>query len=317
MLNQTDLSRTDLNLLVLFQAVLEQGHVGRAAEKLHVSPSAVSHGLRRLRRLLNDPLFLRTPRGVVPTERAMSLAEPVANLLEQVKSVISSAEPFQPGVSTRRFTVGAPDGVSAVFLPPLLETLSKCAPGIDIGIRELLPSAGVRSSGAVWERALAELEARAMDIAVLPVDELPARFAAQTLYDEDFVIAMRAGHPFLGEATLSNYCQMRHLVVSQTADAFGFVDEALEREGRTRRISVTVPNFMMALAMISETDLVAALPRQLVSQHAGRYGVAATESPLLLPRFRIRQVVPKVALMDAGVKWLFGALNDASGAGFD
>src|SRR5579885_1035143 len=120
MLNRIDLSRADLNLLVLFEAVLEERHVGRAAERLNLTPSAVSHGLGRLRQLLNDPLFLRTPKGVVPTARATEIAAPVAEVLASVRSVMATAAPFDPSTSTRRFTIGAPDGVSAVVLRPLL-----------------------------------------------------------------------------------------------------------------------------------------------------------------------------------------------------
>jgi DNA-binding transcriptional LysR family regulator len=112
MLNEIDLSRTDLNLLVLFEAVLAERNVGRAADRVDLTPSAVSHGLGRLRRLLNDPLFLKTPKGVVPTARATELAAPIADVLTRVRSVVSTAEPFDPATSTRRFTIGAPDGVS-------------------------------------------------------------------------------------------------------------------------------------------------------------------------------------------------------------
>src|SRR3954454_23011262 len=159
MLNETDLSRTDLNLLVLFQIVLEERHVGRAAERLNLTPSAVSHGLGRLRRLLNDPLFLKTPKGVVPTARATELAGPVADILARVRSVVSTAEPFDPATSTRRFTVGAPDGISAVVLPQLLTALQQAAPRIDISVRQILPT-----PARVWQSASADLEARAMDI---------------------------------------------------------------------------------------------------------------------------------------------------------
>src|SRR5690348_12329060 len=110
MLNKTNLGRADLNLLVLFEAVLEESHVGRAAERLHLTPSAVSHGLGRLRQLLNDPLFLRTPKGVVPTDRARNLARPVADVLARARNIIATAEPFDPARSTRRFMIGAPDG---------------------------------------------------------------------------------------------------------------------------------------------------------------------------------------------------------------
>src|SRR4030095_16852713 len=120
MLNKVDLSRIDLNLLALFAVVLEERHVGRAAKKLNLTASAVSHGLGRLRRLLNDPLFLRTPKGVVPTARATELAEPIADILARVRRVVATAAPFDPARSTRRFTIGAADAIAAVLLPPPL-----------------------------------------------------------------------------------------------------------------------------------------------------------------------------------------------------
>jgi DNA-binding transcriptional LysR family regulator len=312
MLNEIDLSRIDLNLLVLFEVVMKERHVGRAAVRLNLSPSAVSHGLGRLRRLLDDPLFLRTPKGVVPSARAAELAEPIADILARVKRVISSAEPFAAATSTRRFTIGAPDGISATFLPPLLASLRGPAPGIDIGVRELLPDTAIRSAERFWAPALTELEARTMDIAVLPLEEVPARFVARKLYEDDFVIVMRAGHPFAAKPTLARFCEMRHLLVSLTADAFAFVDEILERQSLARRIALTVPNFMMALTVIAETDLIAALPRRLASRHAQRFGVTSVEAPLALPRFRISAVAPSVALMDAGVAWLLDMLTSAT-----
>jgi DNA-binding transcriptional LysR family regulator len=311
MLNEIDLSRIDLNLLVLFEVVIKERHVGRAATRLNLSPSAVSHGLGRLRRLLDDPLFLRTPKGVVPSARAAELAEPIADILARVKRVISSSEPFAAATSTRRFTIGAPDGLSATFLPPLLASLRGPAPDIDIGVRELLPDTAIRSAERFWAPALTDLEARKMDIAVLPLDEVPARFVARQLYEDDFVIVMRAGHAFAAKPTLARFCEMRHLLVSLTADAFAFVDEALGRQGRTRRIALTVPNFMMALTIIAETDLIAALPRRLASRHAERFGITSVEAPLAVPRFRISAVVPGVALMDAGVTWLLDTLKSA------
>jgi DNA-binding transcriptional LysR family regulator len=313
MLNEIDLSRADLNLLVLFEVVLQERHVGRAAQRLSLSASAISHGLGRLRRLLNDPLFLRTPKGVVPTARATELAGPIADVLARVRSVVATAEPFDAAKSTRRFTVGAPDGVSAVFLPPLLADLRRRAPRIDIGLRQLLPPAGKIFEHA-WGHAFTDLETRAVDIAIAPLDSVPARFTHCTLYEEDFVIAMRRGHPFARDPSLDRYCEMRHLVVSLTGDAFGFVDQALSQRGRSRRIALTVPNFMMALAIVAETDLIAALPRRLLAMQAARFGVVSTEAPLPLLRSRIRAVVPKVAMMDGGVAWLFQALAAAARA---
>src|SRR5215510_5109518 len=119
MLQETDLSQIDLNLLVLFEVVMREGHVGRTAARLHLSPSAVSHGLARLRRVLHDPLFLKHPKGVVPTDRASELAGPIADILERVRGVIASAEGFDARRSTRRFTIGAPDAVSMIVVPSL------------------------------------------------------------------------------------------------------------------------------------------------------------------------------------------------------
>lgn len=311
MLNDIDLSRVDLNLLVLFEAVSGERHVGRAAERLSLSPSAISHGLGRLRKLLNDPLFLRTPRGVVPTARALDLAEPIAEILGRARRVIASAEPFDPTRSTRRFTIGAPDGVSAVFLPPLLAHLRNAAPGIDIGVRQLLPPQGGRPIGRAWEPVLADLDARAIDIAIVPLDDVPARFVERVLYEEDFVIVARARHSFADDPSLDRYCRMRHLVVSQTGDPYGLVDDVLAGRGRSRRIALTVPNFMMALGIVSETDLITALPRRFVSLHSAQLGVMTMEAPLALPRFRIRAIAPRVAMMDMGLAWLFAAIADA------
>ena len=304
MLNQIDLHRTDLNLLTLFEVVMAEGHVGRAAERLHLSPSAVSHGLGRLRRLLNDPLFLRTPKGVVPTARAAELAQPIGDVLARARNVFAVAEPFEPARSTRRFTLGAPDGVSAVVLPPLMAALRDHAPGVGIGVRQILPAPGETVVERAWQFAFADLESRAMDLAILPLADVPARFHRQRLYEEDFVLAMRAGHPLSRRVTLGRYCDSQHLVVSLHGDAHGFVDEVLAGKGRRRRVALTVPNFMMALAMLAESDLVAALPRRFVQRQGPRFGVVAVEPPVALDSFGLQLVAPRVAMMDAGVAWL-------------
>lgn len=308
MLNETDLSRADLNLLVLFDIVFEERHVGRAAGRLRLSPSAISHGLGRLRRLFGDPLFLRTPKGVVPTARAMELAAPISDILAGARRVVSTAAPFDAFTSRRRFTIGAPDGVSAVFLAPLLVKLSSKAPGVDISVRQLLPAPGETAPERAWTFAFGDLEARAMDIAVIPSDDIPVRFHQRTLYEEDFVIAMRAGHPFACDPSLARFCDMQHLVVSLTGDPQGFVDLHLKQQGLSRRIALTVPNFSFALAVLAETDLISALPRRLVAMHARRFGINYVDAPLPLPRFRLNAVASKAALMDAGMNWLFGVL---------
>lgn len=303
MLNEIHLSRTDLNLLVLFETVLAERHVGRAAERLNLTPSAVSHGLGRLRRMMNDPLFLRTPRGVVPTARALTLAEPIAEILARTRQVLASAAPFDAATSARRFVIGAPDGASAVFLPGLLGILARTAPGIDIGLRQVLP-APVPQAERAWLDVLADLEAQDMDIAVIPAEPVGARFHTRLVYEEDFVIGVRSGHPFAQAPTLQRFCELQHLVVSLTGDPVGFVDAALAAQGLKRRVALTVPNFAMALSVVADSDLAGALPRRFLAMHGPRLDVVAVEPPLPLPSFRLNAVVPKAALMDDGVAWL-------------
>ncbi|WP_413992075.1 LysR substrate-binding domain-containing protein [Labrys okinawensis] len=123
---------------------------------------------------------------------------------------------------------------------------------------------------------------------------------------------MRVGHPFADDPTIERYCEMRHLVVSQSGDPHGFVDEQLARQGLTRRIALTVPNFMFALSVIAETDLISALPKRFVVMNAARFRVRFLDAPIPLPDFRLNAVAPKVAMLDTGLAWLFGILGKPS-----
>lgn len=308
MMNDIDLARVDLNLLVLFDAVSTERHVGRAAERLHLTSSAVSHGLHRLRQLLNDPLFLRTSKGVVPTARATDLAGPVAEILARTKNILASSEQFNPARSTRRFTIGAPDGLSTAILPRLLTWLRADAPGIDISMRQVLPTKEKVSPNRAWQAAFAELEAREIDLIIIPTAEIPASYHAQPLFEEDFVVVMRTNHPLNRKLTLDQFCKMQHLVVSDTGEAHSFIDEALEARGKVRRIALTVPNSMLALFVVAETDLVCTMPRRFAAIHGARFGVVSLIPPLALSKFQINAVTSKAAMMDDGVAWLFSVI---------
>jgi len=304
MLQELDLSRIDLNLLVLFEAVMRERHIGRTAARLHLSPSAISHGLARLRRMLHDPLFLKHPKGVVPTERANELAAPVAEILQRIRNVVASAEGFDALHSTRRFTIGGPDAVFAVVLPPLLAALAKLGPKLDLSTRLILP-----------QSALADLDARQADLLLEPLVDVPSRFAAARLYDEEFCIALRAGHPIGARPTLARYCAASHVLVSATGDPYGNVDAELKKLGRTRRIAATVPNFLLALALVAETDLIAAVPRQAAAHARGLGVVLADPPPPLAPltRSSINLIATRAALEDAGVAWLFRVVSECMG----
>lgn len=297
-MNETNLSRADLNLLLLFEVVLQERHVGRAAQRLSLTSSAVSHGLNRLRQLLNDPLFLKTPKGVVPTERALTLAEPIADILTRARRVIATAEPFDPRATVRRFTIGMPDSMAAILLIPLLAEIGRVAPGIDVNVRQLL-----------HEQAIAELDARTVDIAIVLSRDIPKRFVQHVLLESEFLIATRAKHPFVRDPSLERFCEMPHVVISPIGDAHTFIDDTLARMGRSRRVAATVPNFMLACALVAETDMITTLSKAFVARHGARFGVVGTKSPLPMRPFQARAVMPKAALMDAGLAWLLELLK--------
>jgi DNA-binding transcriptional LysR family regulator len=259
--------------------------------------------------MLNDPLFLRTARGVVPSARATELAGAIAGIIAQAGAVIASAEPFDPARSRRRFTIGAPDAISAVLLTHLLGALERQAPGIDVGLVQLLPQHGGKPTSQVWYQTLAELDSRALDIAILPIAEVPPRFVAQKLFEEDFVVTMRNGHPFARKPTLKHYCDMRHLLVSMSGDAYGVVDAALAQQGLARRVALTVPSFMMALSTLARTDLLGTLPRHMVEHYAAQFGLVTAGLDVLKRRDPVCAIATRAAMMDAGISWLFELLG--------
>jgi len=306
------LARVDLNLLVLFHTVLEEGHVARAASRLNLTPSAVSHSLGRLRHLFNDPLFLRTPKGVVPTARALELGEPVADIVAQVGRVIASAAPFAPPTSSRRFVIGAPDAIVASVMVPLSQRLRKEAPLASMGVIHLMPGhAG--SDEHPWQESLQKVEKREIDLAILPLRTVPPRFEARRLYNEDFVVAMRKGHGFARAPTLSAFCKAEHLLVSLDGDPRGFIEQLLAKRGLQRRIVLTVPTFMMALIQLANSDMIASLPRRLVAQYAAQFALEAVELPLQRKSDVIQAVATKASMMDAGVAWLMRLLVEEAG----
>src|SRR5205085_4632134 len=161
MLNSAQLARLDLNLLVVFNLLFEERNAGRSAERLNLSPSAISHALRRLRAMLKDPLFLPTSKGMVPTERAEALAPAVRDIVQRVHGVMASADEFDPAATARRFRIGAPDGAVSTLVPELVRKLEAAAPAIDISVLQLLPSPGSTSPEQAWQGPLSQLDSRA------------------------------------------------------------------------------------------------------------------------------------------------------------
>ena len=217
-----------------------------------------------------------------------------------MREVVATAEPFDPARSRRRFTLGAPDALASFVLPHCLAAIRKDAPGIELAVVNLFPN-----------MMLAALDAKQIDLALAPLEEIPPRFGSRPLFVEEFVIAGRRGHPFFAKPTLARYCAMQHIVVSLSGDPFGLVDIALAEKGLSRSVVLTVPSHVLALSIIAETDLLAATPRSLVTTQADRYRLASADSPVRLPASPINAVAPVAALRDAGLAWLMDTLERA------
>jgi DNA-binding transcriptional LysR family regulator len=314
MLNQIDLSRTDLNLLVLFETVLREGNVGRAASALNLSPSAVSHGLGRLRRLLNDPLFLRTPRGVIPTDRALVLAPRIAEILQGVRAVLHESEPFQPSTSTRHFLIGVPDSAIAVHGPQLVQRVADQAPGVTLSLLHILPNFRTSPGEGAFAHVLAQLDDRSLDLAAMPQladAALPARFLERSLGGDRLVAVCQPDHPFARAPSLDSYCAARHVFMSLTGSMTGVIDTVLAGLGRERLVTTSVPNAMLAFLMAAATDLVAGVPESLARDQAARFGLVATPLPLDLDVTPLAAVITRAAHADAGIAWLMDLVVEA------
>ncbi len=298
-------------MLLLFDLLFEERNAGRAAARLNLSPSAVSHALRRLRSLFDDPLFLPSPKGMIPTDRAEQLAPAIRSVIEQIASLLVTVEPFDPASANRQFRVGAPDAAISLLVPSLVSRLAREAPGIDLAILQLLPRPGSNDPGHAWNDAFAELDRGALDLVILPYRPPQSRFTTVPLYFEDFAIVTPRGHVFAEDPSVERLAAARHVMVSATGDRSGFVDRLLEERGLKRSIALTVPSFYMAVAAIASSDLIGAIPRRFAVEAARLYPVEVVEPPFAMGQADLNAIVPSAAMLDRGIEWLLDEVRNS------
>jgi DNA-binding transcriptional LysR family regulator len=232
-MKKVHIASVDLNLLVVFDALVAEGHATRAAERIGLTQPAVSHSLNRLRALFGDPLFVRSPRGMLPTPLAKDIAPGVRSILEQVEGVLLGGRAFDPTESTRQFVVGLSDYAAFVLLPRLTARLGREAPGVSLVVRNTSRSVG-----------LPMLDDGAVELIAGNFPEPPTHMREELLYEEDFICAGRSDHPDLGERLdLDHYLSLRHLQVSMKGNPSGYVDAVLTGKGLKRNVVVTVGHF--------------------------------------------------------------------------
>ncbi|NML16540.1 LysR family transcriptional regulator [Azohydromonas caseinilytica] len=272
-----ELEEIDLNLLVVFRQLLAERRVSKVAENLGLSQPAVSNALARLRRLLGDELFTRTPQGMAPTPYAEQLAQPLTQALGLIHGALNQKSGFDPATARRAFTVGMSDIGEIWFLPRLVDALVRAAPGVSVST--------VRNASVNLKD---EMEAAKVDLAIGLLPQLRAGFFQRRVLLTRYVCLMRRGHPLDKPGlTLQEFCAAEHVVVVAQGTGHGRVDEALQRGGVQRRVRLTVPHFTAVGHILQTTALLATVPEPLAQRIAGPFGLAYVPPPVELPAVSI------------------------------
>lgn len=296
-----NISSVNLNLLVAFQALLEERSVTRAARRCGVTQPAMSNSLAQLRALFDDPLFTRSSHGLAPTARALGLAGPLREGLSKLGELLE-ARPFDPAVDDRRFVIAASDYVEFVLLPALLELLRTEAPKLRVEVRPWglheIPDGLARGE---------------VDLMIGYYNRLPSGHEEQILFEDEYVCIVAKQHPRVrSKLTLQTYLQLGHVLVSQRSDSPGSVDRALAALGKERVVAARVSHFLLVPALVARTDLVAAIDRRAAEPFAAPFGLRLLDPPLALPRGKVGQVWHQRSSRDPAHRWLRGAIARVS-----
>jgi DNA-binding transcriptional LysR family regulator len=268
-----NLEEMDLNLLLVFKHLLAERSVTRVAEVMDLSQPAVSNALARLRRLLGDELFLRTPSGMEPTPFAEQLAESVTYGLGMIHSALNQRDTFDPASSKRSFVIGMTDIGEIYFLPRLMERLRRDAPGVTVST--------VRNTTVNLRD---EMEAGKVDMAIGLLPQLKTGFFQRRLFKQRYVCLMRQDHKLVKKKiSVAEFSAAEHLLVISEGTGHGKVDEILKRSGIERRITLTVPHFVAVGHILQTTDLVATVPERLADRMVQPFGLAIVPHPAKLP----------------------------------
>ena len=296
------MARPDLNLLVTLDVLLAEGNVARAAQRLRLSPSAMSRALARLRETTGDPLLVRAGRGLVPTPRALELREKVAQLVQDAEAVLRPTEAPDLKQLVRTFTIRTSEGFVENFGPGLMARVRRQAPGVRLCFVQK-PDKG---SAPLREGAV-DLETGVVGEAMGP------ELRAQALFRDRFIGVVRAGHPLSKrKITPARYAAGQHIGVSRRGLAQGPIDEALGALGLEREIVTVVGGFSTALALARASDLIASVPER----HTGvlREGMHSFALPFPLQEISVSLLWHPRLQADPAHRWLRGLVVEVCAA---
>jgi DNA-binding transcriptional LysR family regulator len=305
----------DLNLLRVFDEVMAERSLTRAARNLALSQPAVSNALRRLRQALGDDLVRRSGYGVEPTPLALQLWPAVREALQRLRESLAPGL-FDPAQAKDTFVLAMADATASKVAPGLVDILNREAPGVTLRVlplttrdpRPLLENGGVDLAIGYFPGVLAELGATHLQ-------EQSPRFLSQRLYEGHYVVAMRRGHPLAnGPLSLDAYCGARHLLVSFSGRPFGFVDEALAALSRRRRIVMTVNQFFTAGQVVATSDLLTVLPHHFLSSTGHARQLATQPLPIDLPTVHVDMLWHRAKDAVSAQRWLREAIVRAVAA---
>jgi DNA-binding transcriptional LysR family regulator len=294
-ISDTKLRKLDLGLLLVFQEVYRRGNSLAAADRLRLSQPAISQALKRLEELLEEPLFIRSRTGMRPTSRAIEIAPKVDALLALASETLMNRLQFVPAASHRLFRVSANDFAASLLTAPLVRAFAVHAPAAKLS----LGFAGGPS------QAFHLLRTGGLDLAIGRFPDLPKDCVATRLFEEDYQVVARVGHPLMRHGLdLDTYLRCYHVIVSFAGDLTGTIDSDLASLGHTRRVVVASPMFLSAFAAVAASDLIATAPRRLAARFAGAFGLATYEPPFVASRFRIDLIRARSSLKDRALDWL-------------
>jgi DNA-binding transcriptional LysR family regulator len=299
--DQLKLRRLDFAMLVIFRDLVRMQKTTTVAAQLGLSQSAISHALSRLRDVFSDPLFLRRPIGLEPTQRALELLPKVETILRLTQDALDVPAQFDPASSTRSFRLAGNDLVGALITPSLVSLLRREAPGCRVAFQF-----------AVGGASLNALRANDLDLAIGRIWNLADEFQATPVFEESFVVVVRKSHlAARSRMTLEDYLALDHILVSFRGGFTGMVDQALKRRRLKRRVVASVPMFLTAMITVANSNLAATVPSRLAARHAKQLGLAVFDAPLKVDPFTISLVRHARSASDLGLDWLAGKIIQA------
>lgn len=270
-----DFHGIDLNLLAAFDALMSECNVTRAATRVGVSQPAMSAALSRLRKLLGDPLFLRSAEGLLPTPRARELAEPISQALRQLEATLVRKPDFVPAVAKLTVNLGLSDYPAFVVLPALLEALAEQAPGISVNVHAFNDR----------DHAVDLLDAGAIDVAIgVPPTHSDGRILTRPILRDEFVTIIASKHPAARRGmSMKTYLSLPHALASPEGQRHGLVDQALAQLGQQRTLALTLPHMFALPAIVARTGMTATVMKRVALQSPAGRQLAFFPPPVTLP----------------------------------